>query len=314
MNKLLFLLTFFLAVAAATPPDPPTLDVFFEVKLLVRERAWGRAVQVDQWSGGRVRLAGTTLPDGAVVYRIAEILETPWTFRWYPGKDEVKLGAAIWVEHPEGHAYGSLAPLLEPWARAKFETWWDADPAVPGPPWSAESGRFWTRRHEKELGAKDPLPEHPTYPFHVLGPLGDRFGFTLRDGAVEAVVEDMSTPWLPNGWSDALDGRAVAGYGFWERKRPRWEPRTYETFAAALALLGPPESDSRDPVAGLMHVVTAMQPLAERLDEGAIRNHRSWRNHGAGSDEVQILIRGDDPDAFKAWVRVGYRGAPQQTP
>jgi hypothetical protein len=309
MQQLVLPLILLLAVA-----PPPEIEVYFEIKLLVRERVWGRHVQVDQWSGGRVRMTGESAPDGASVYRISEILESPWTFRWYPLKDEVKLGAAIWVEHPEGHPYGALAPQLEGSARSKFELWWDADPAVPGPSWSDESGRFWARRHGDELDRKDPLPEHPTYPFHVLGALDDRFGFTLRDGAVESIVERMSGPWLPDGWSRARDGVAVEGYGFWEHKRPRWEPRTYETFAAALALLGPSGSDSADPADGLMGVVSAMQPSAKRLGGIELRDPRQWRNRGAGSDELQILVQGLDPDTFKVWVRVGYRAAPPRTP
>ena len=314
MKQLVLPLLFLLAGGAATPAEPVAsageLELFFEVKLLVREHVRGRRVQVDQWTGGRVRMAGEPTGDGAVVYRISKIVESPWTFRWYPTKDEVKLGAAIWVEHPEGDPYGALAPRLETQARLKFDLWWDRDPAVPGPSWSAESGRFWARRHREELAHKDPLPEHPTYPFHVLGPFEDRFGFTLRGGAVEAVLERMSVPWLPDGWSDALDGKAVVGYGFWERRRPRWEPRTYETFAAALTLLGPPGSDSVD---GLMRVLTAMQPLAERLDRRESNEPRKWRNRGDGFDEVQLLV-GEDDDAFKAWVRVGYRAIAPRTP
>jgi hypothetical protein len=318
MNELMLSLAVLLAGGVAPAPDPGVLsdelEVFFEVKLLVRQRVWGRQVQVDQWSSGRVRMKAVAATDGAVVYRISEVLESPWTFRWYPLKDEVKLGAAIWVEHPAGDPYGSLAPGLETQARAKFALWWDADPAIPGPTWSAESGRFWARRHAQELVRKDALPEHPTYPFHVLGPLDDRFGFTLRGGAVDAVVENMSGPWLPDGWSAALAGETVEGYGFWERKRPRWEPRTYETFAAALALLGSPGSDSTDSLDGLMRVLTAMQPVAARLDERGLGEYREWRNRGTGADEIQILVMDDDLDAFKAWVRVGYRAVPQQTP
>jgi len=299
---------FILALALLASPEE--IEAFFEVKLLVRD---GRA-QVDQWSAGRVRMRGTAGSDGSTVYRISEIVESPWTFRWYPAKDEAKLGAAVWVEHPAGHPYGSLAPRLEAWAREKFALWWDADAAAPGPPWSAESGGFWARRHERELDDKDALPEHPTYPFHVLGPLDDRFGFTLANGAVAEVVENMSRPWLPNGWSDAVAGDGVAGYGFWERERPRWEPRTYETFGAALTLLGRPESDSADPVAGWMRVVTAMQPRAARLDGKALGTPRYWRSRGIGTDEVQILVTDDGLEEFKAWVRVGYRAVPRRTP
>ena len=339
--ELLFLHAFLSAAvpAPAATAAPQPLEVSFEVKLLVRHRTRGFDLQLDQWSGGRMRMEGTRRADGATVYRISEILESPWTFRWYPTRDEVKLGAAIWVEHPAGHPYGSLAPLLEPWARSKFSTWWDRDAAAPGPPWSAESGRFWKRRHRAELQEKDPLPAHPTYPFHVLGPIDDRFGFTLRVSGIEDIVERMSGPWLSDGWSEALAGETVEGYGYWERDRPRWEPRTYEAFAAALELL----ADSVDPIEGLMRVVIALQPRSAKLvgdwraggrvgdrnsqgpgwtetENGTIRGagegtgYRLWRRRDAGSDEVQVLVRDGGADAFKAWVRVGYRAVPRRTP
>ena len=42
---------------------------------------------------------------------------------------------------------------------------------------------------------------------------------------VSQVVERISRPWLKDGWQRAREGETVAGYGFWESKRPRWEPR-----------------------------------------------------------------------------------------
>ena len=78
------------AETAAKPPPPPVLEAFFEVKLLVRERGAGLGAELDQWAGGSVRLEGTTHEDGSIVYRIVEVLDDPWTFRWYPAKDEIK--------------------------------------------------------------------------------------------------------------------------------------------------------------------------------------------------------------------------------
>ncbi len=335
------------AHVATVPVSPDTalavqdIELFFEVKLLLRERFWGRRVEVDQWTGGRLRMRGVSSPDGSKRYDIAAVLESPWTFRWYPTKDEAKLGAAVHVERPLGDAYGTLAPELERLAGSKHALWWDADPSSPGPPWSADNGRFWSRRHAKERDEKDPLAEHPTYPFHVLGPLEGRFAFSVRDGAVSQVVERVTRPWLKDGWQRACEGETVDGYGFWESKRPRWEPRTYETLAAVLWLLGPaPEraNDSwGDPVAQLAEVLATMQPRAARVSRGwtasgehhrvrvengktLIENEggvtrrddlrfRLWRSRAAGFDELQILLDDRGAEAFKLWVRVGYRPA-----
>ncbi|NIM62427.1 MAG: hypothetical protein GTO30_12505, partial [Acidobacteria bacterium] len=287
------------------------IELFYEVKLLVRQSAWGRSVQLDQWTGGRVRMTGSPARDGATAYTLTEVLESPWTFRWYPTKDEVKLGAAVWVERPAGHPYDAVAPELEALARDKYALWWDADSPVAGPLWSEQSGRFWSRVHAGETDDKDALPADPTYGFHVLGPLDGRFGFKLRDGVVVEVGEWMSTPWLPDGWARALDGEPVTGYGYWERKRPHWEPRTYETFAAALTLLGP--AGAEEGVRGVMRVLAAMQPLAERIKTKKLPRPLYWREQGELADEVQILLRNED-ESFKAWVRVGYRANPRRTP
>jgi len=328
--------------SAAPAPAVQDIEVFFEVKLLVRERFWGRRVEVDQWSGGRLRMRGTSLPDGAKRYDIVGVEESPWTFRWYPTKDETKLGAAIHVERPVGDAYGALAPELEPLARSKHALWWDADPSSPGPAWSADNGRFWSRRHAKEHDEKDPLAEYPTYPFHVLGPLEGRFAFSVRDGAISQILEHVTQPWLPDGWQRARDGEKVDGYGFWNSKRPRWEPRTYETLAAALRLLGPApagpgDSPWGDPVAQLAEILATMQPRAARVSRGwtasgeqsrvrvedgrtlieiegdvARRDDlrfRLWRRRADGSDELQILLDDRGTEALKLWVRVGYRPA-----
>lgn len=326
-------------VAPGTAPPVHDIELFFEVKLLLREKFWGRRVEVDQWTGGRLRMHGVSSPDGSKRYEIAGVLESPWTFRWYPTEDEAKLGAAVHVEHPEGDAYGTLAPELERLARSKHALWWDADPSTPGPPWSADNGRFWSHRHAKERDEKDPLAEQPTYPFHVLGSLEGRFAFSVRDGAVSQVVERVTRPWLKDGWQRARNGETVDGYGFWGSKRPRWEPRTYETLAAVLQLLGPaPEKTSAsqwsDPVAQLAEVLATMQPRAARVSrgwtasgedprvrvedgrtlieiEGGVTRRddlrfRLWRCRTDGSDELQILLDDRGAEAFKLWVRVGY--------
>jgi len=325
-----WLLSLLLAATATGVPvtrgaeaDTTDVEVYFEVKLLVRERVWGRSIQVDQWTGGRVSMRGSRGAEETVDFNMTAVVESPWTFRWYPTKNEAKLGAAVHVERVEGDPYGALAPRLEALARSKYSAWWDADPAAPGPPWSAETGKFWARRHAREEDEKDPLPEHSTYPFHVLGSLRERFGFTLRNGTVEQVVERVTQPWLTDGWTRARAGEAVEGYGFWDVRRPRWEPRTYEAFAAALNLLGP---SSADPVVALADLLATMQPRAARLcrgwrGDGIDRvigrpdlRYRTWRAAGDDSDELQILVDDTGAEAFKLWVRVGYRAAPRQRP
>ena len=289
------------------------LEVHFEVKLLVRDRVWGRRVEVDQWSGGRLLLSGSpAAEDGRSVFRIARVLEDPWTFRWYPTRDEVKLGAAVHRVTAAGSPYDTLASLLEPLAREKYALWWDADEPVPGPPWASEGGRFWAERHATEENGKDPLPEHSTYPFHVLGPLEDRFEVTLRDGAFERVSQRMTQPWLPDGWARSLAGEPVEGYGYWNPKRPHWEPRTYETFTEALRLLAPGDSDMDERVKRLLR---AMQPRIRglgRLQREGLRT-RTWRDEGDGR-ELQLLVDAPGDERFKLWVRVGYRASPPRTP
>jgi len=326
--------------STGTAPAVQDIELFFEVKLLVRERFWGRRVEVDQWTGGRLRMRGKSLPDGSKRYDLASVVESPWTFRWYPTEDEAKLGAAVHVERPAGDAYGALAPELERLARSKHALWWDADPSSPGPRWSADNGRFWSRRHAKECDEKHPLAKHPTYPFHVLGPLEGRFAFSVRDGAVSQIVEHLTRPWLTDGWRRARDGETVIGYGFWKSKRPRWEPRTYETLAAVLQLLGPAPAGASaspygDPVAQLAKILATMQPRAARVSrgwtasgeqprgyvkdgqtlieiEGSVARRddlrfRLWRRRADGSDELQILLDDRGAEALKLWVRVGYR-------
>ena len=152
----------------------------------------------------------------------------------------------------------------------------------------------------------------------------------------------VTRPWLADGWQRARDGETVHGYGFWESKRPRWEPRTYETFAAALQLLGrAPETTgdatSRDPVAQLAEILATMQPRAARVSrgwtasakrprlrvedgqtlieiEGGVTGRddlrfRLWRCRTDESDELQILLDDRGADTLKLWVRVGYRAA-----
>lgn len=319
-------------VEAGPPAD---VELYFEAKLLVRQRSWGRRIEVDQWAGGRLAMRAEKATDGAVRLELVEVVESPWTFRWYPTRDEAKLGAAIHVAQPSGDPYSSLAPILEPMARRKYDLWWDSDPASPGPSWSAETGGFWKQRHRKELDAKDPLPEHPTYPFHLLGPLPGRLGFTLRDGEVIGVRERLTSTWLSDGWARSCDGDPVQGYGYWEAQRPGWEPRTYETLVAALGLLASHEEGRTvDPVETLAGVLAALQPRAARVVRGwraedaamkaagetangvieargsvARRNldFRWWRMAGEDTYEVQILVDDRGAEALKFWVRVGYR-------
>ena len=49
-------------VSPGTAPPVTDIELFFEVKLLLRERFWGRRVEVDQWTGGRLRMRGVSRP------------------------------------------------------------------------------------------------------------------------------------------------------------------------------------------------------------------------------------------------------------
>ena len=226
-------------------PAPVETELYYELKLMVRDRVLWRRVAIDQWAGGRLlmRREPSTSGDG-VRLELIRPLEDPWTFRWYPTKDEVKLGAAVAVEEPVGDPYGTLAELLEPHARDRYSRWWDRDlteaTSRHGNTWQDRANRFWADQHRHETDEKDPLHRYPVYPFYVLGDPSGRFGLEVSDdgGVSEAsIVDRMSAPWLTNGWQEWKRGSRRDGYGFWEAVRPAWEPRTYQTFTEALKLL-----------------------------------------------------------------------------
>jgi len=339
--------------AGATPaPAPATHQLYFELKLLVRGAAWTRRIAIDQWAGGRLALHETA---GGGLELVVPI-EDPWTFRWYPTKHEVKLGAALAVAAPAGDPYETLAARLLPEARRRYALWWDADQVadegVGLPPWVDRVQRFWHDVHAHEQSEKDPLHDAPTYPFHVLGDAAGRLAFTRSaGGAVGAIRQHVTTPWLGNaGWRRAAAGEAVAGYGCWESRRPWWEPRTYETLAAALELLdfetlsGARAVAAPHLAAGAGRVVASLLPKyagrfrwqgAARWETAAGRGGRVVRETGplalapddlvltawratlpgaAGApplaDELQLLIEHHDPGRFRYWLRVGYVSRP----
>ncbi|MCP3981924.1 MAG: hypothetical protein GY716_21690 [bacterium] len=231
-----------LSVVAETPPvaaeGAERTELYFELKLQLRA---GRA-KLDQWAGGRLLLQRTRA-GGVDRMRLIRPLEDPWTLRWYPTKDEVKLGAAVWVDAPSGHPYGALAERLTAQAERRYRQWSGGErverTAPVEPRWRERTDRFWAARHRNER--LDPLHEDPVYPFHVLGDPSGRLAFAVeRDGSLRhgSVSETMTRPWLASGWSRWIAGERSAGYGFWEGERPDWEPRTYETLAAALETLG----------------------------------------------------------------------------
>lgn len=328
------------------------VEVHFELKLLLRQRRWIGRLALDQWAAGRLLGTWSSAGGGARRFSLVRPLEDPWTFRWYPTKHEVKLGAAVWVDRARGDVYDTLARRLEPRAREAYAGWWDADrvrdTGLPQPDWAGLARRFWARRHRTEVQEKDPLHADPTYPFYVLGPAQGRLTFTVEPGGrlrPDSVVETMTEPWLPHGWEESLAGRTRSGYGFWETERPRWEPRTYEALASALALLGwtCAEGKSTEALPSLTAaVVETLVPWAEgrfawetpvrltceaeRADDGTTtrvargeqrlegspplryRVWRAWR-FSAGrrlvADEVQVLVQ-DEEERLKLWVRVGY--------
>lgn len=241
------------------PPAHETAAILhLEIKLYVRSAGLLRRAAIDQWAGARLLMQSRK--DGSVsVHSLTHPLQDPWTLRWYAALDEVKLGAAVNVVEPHGDPYGSLAGPLTTIANTKYAEWWDGDdlvaPTVNGSPdWIAEAQRFWQQLHRREESAKDELPEHPVYPFHVLGdPLG-RFEFRVdASGRVprNTISDRMSEPWLSNGWNDWLRGDRRPGYGFWESRQPNWEPRTYPAVAAALGLLDWSPLPALDPEGGL---------------------------------------------------------------
>lgn len=240
---------------AAADASPGVVELYFEAKLLLRDRVLMQRVAVDQWAGGRLALAARPMGPGTI-FELLRPLEHPWTFRWYPTKHEVKLGAAVAVAEPLGDPYGALAEELTLQARRRYEQWWTADvvesSAPQEPAWQDRAERFWATRHAAEVDDKDPLHPHPVFPFHVLGDPAGRFGFVVgADGGViaDSVTERMSNPWLADGWAAWQRGEHRSGYGYWEPERPAWEPNTYQAFAAALALLGWSPLAGADPTA-----------------------------------------------------------------
>lgn len=235
------------AASRQTDGGPTVVELYFELKLLYRGGVAVRAA-VDEWAGGRLRMSrvgGHPGGDGTTTLSLECPLEDPWTFRWYPTRHEVKLGAAVWVPRPRGDAYAALAAALAVAARERYRLWWEDDrvrsTAPETPSWAASADRFWAQRHRRELEIKDPLSDPPVYPFHVLGDARGRFVVPLDGGGVvlsSRIEQRMSEPWLPGGWQAWLDGQRPSGYGYWERKRPSWEPGTYRAVAAAVALLG----------------------------------------------------------------------------
>jgi hypothetical protein len=283
-------------------PSPTSRrELYFEFKLLFRGAGLGRSAGVDQWAGGRLlmelRRAAGADDEPSWSLELIGPLEDPWTFRWYPGRDEAKLGAAVSVVEPQGDPYHSLARLLEPQVRERYRLWWRDDSvgatAPHAPSWRARTDSFWSDQHRSEEQEKDPLPADAVYPFYVLGDPRGRFGARVEaNGRLvgDSIHDRMSRPWLPQGWHESLSGRPVEGYGYWERKRPRWEPATYQALAAALRLLAwpclnertdqgiyellvEPAEDRSPEVSGadlperLADVITVLQPRAAgRLD------------------------------------------------
>ena len=261
----------------ATPE--PRYELEFECKIRVRERVWGRRVELDQWAGARLAMARDQ-SDGADTFALREIFESPWTLRWYPTKDELKLGSEVHVATPQGDPYGALAPTLEPLAKKKRALWWD-DP-------------FFAPRKRP---AAPPLSEHPTYPFHVLGPLENQFVVTFRSNAVE-VEQRMTDRFLADGWQRAQRGESVDGYGYWDRKQPHWEPNLYRALAVAHQLWSGDDDEAQEVLADLIGI---LQPRAAgRLDDPSLRIERKRGEH-----ELEITLI-DPDDRTRVWLRWRY--------
>jgi hypothetical protein len=228
------------ATAGPTPAPSANYELFFELKLLVRDRRLGQRVELDQWAGGRLLMRD----DGSGRFRLLHPIEDPWVFRWYPTRDEAKLGAAVAVAEPIGDPYGALAPGLITLAERRHREWWVDDRVVDEtgalPNWRDRPEAFWAEIHRRERDSPPPLHDEPVYPFYILGDPGGRVGFSvdlLGRVLPDSIHEAMTDPWLPRGWEDWKEGDRNAGYGYWERARPDWEPRTYPALVAALHLL-----------------------------------------------------------------------------
>jgi hypothetical protein len=182
--------------------------------------------------------------DGSGRFRLLRPLEDPWVFRWYPTTDEAKLGAAVAVAEPIGDPYGALVPDLIPLAKRRHREWWVddrvADETGALPDWRGRTDAFWAETHRRERDVPPALHDEPVYPFYVLGEPSGRVDFSIDElGRLSpgSIHEAMTQPWLPRGWEDWKEGRHNAGYGYWDRVRPEWEPRTYPALVAALRLL-----------------------------------------------------------------------------
>jgi len=241
------------------------------------------------------------------VWSLIAPIEDPWTFRWYPTLDEVKLGAAVWIEEPTGSAYEQPAAKLTPKATQLYSQWWQDDHILPTAPvrpeWQQQAERFWAERHRSELEEKDELPPRPVYPFHVLGPAADRFGFAVADdGSIdrESIRDEMSVPWLADGWARWLRGERPSGYGYWDRERPHWEPNTYPALAAALRLLAWPTLPRGTDTASGSGVVHPAEHDVDLLSEltrvtGTLAAKARSRLHWRGSPTVSVRWTiGDD--------------------
>lgn len=320
--------TALLLVAAAAPATGPTVGndpthlLFFELKLLIRGRSWTRRVALDQWAGAELLLRESA--DGRL--ELVRPAVDPWTFRWYPTKRELKLGAALAVAEPAGDPYAGLEARLLPLARRLHETWWENDRVddrgngLPG--WSGRVDGFWRGVHRGAGEAREPLAAAPTYPFHVLGEVAGRFALLRApSGAVAGVRETMTSPWLADGWSRAVAGESVVGYGYWGTLRPWWEPRTYETVAAALELLRWPAQPAIAPAAdpewgeALGRVLSTLLPrhagrfrwrLAGTWEAARIENGRLVRRASPAP------VRGADGVTVESWrsTEPGAAGAP----
>lgn len=296
-----------LLLTLASPAMAELFALEFESKLLIRERSWGRRIEVDQWAGAELLVRRSAQGDGER-YQLQRVLETPWTLRWYPTKGELKLGAVFHVPEPSSDPYGALASRAEPIARAKHALWWRSDPPIAGPEWAAESGRFWAQRHGEERATAPPLSEPSTYPFHVLGRLDDRFEVTV-DGGKTQVEQRMTEPWLRRGWQRWLEGERPDGYGYWgDDARPFWEPSLYESIALAHELFNS-KTDEQLRVT-LARLVETMQPRAEGRAERWLTDERLrlrvWRPSD-GRREIQLLLDDRGEERRKLFVRIGYR-------
>ena len=247
---------------------------------------------MDQWAGARLRLIGRTAPGGSTRYLLEHPLEDPWVFRWYPLRDGTKLGASLSVAHPEGDPYASLRTRLEPAFHKRRQAWWQGqDRSPPNSPWS-HTAAFWSACRDPAT-PPPPTPRDPTYPFHVLGETRGRLGWrTDPDGVIVSGTpqQQMTEPWMANGWTRAAAGEAVVGYGFWQARRPDWRPNVYPAIVAALEGLAWSPRDgatTREPLAALRQVGRTLNPkVARRLPEA-----RSMRVSAASADNVAEATR-----------------------